>query len=149
MSSFRRGGAALLVVAVALLNGGALVPGVAHARVLGTIDFGANYKDDGTTFTIVGAKKTFGPGERVAYVAHIPGGAGTKHMTVAFYQRSAGTLTRISKHPWNVTTITDTEFANRYTESNMADYGIVRPATYVMRFLNHGKLLAQGWFKRT
>jgi hypothetical protein len=149
MSGFRRGGAALLVVAVALLNGGALLPGVAHARVLGTIDFGTNYKDNGSIFTIVGAKKTFGPGERIAYIAHIPGGPGTKHMTVAFYASTGATMSLVSNHPWDVTTVTDTEFANRYTRSDMADYGIVRPGRYTMRFLNHGTVLAQGWFKRT
>jgi hypothetical protein len=149
MSGQRRAVAILSVAVISVLSFGVAAPHTAQARVLGTVEFGANYKDSGSTFTIVGAKRSFGPGERIAYIAHIPGGPGTKHMTVAFYIGTGAAMSLVSKHPWTVTTITDTEFANRYTRTDMADYGIVRPGRYTMRFLNHGTLLAQGWFKRT
>lgn len=127
----------------------AALPGAAQARVVGTIQFGRNYRDAGSSFAIVGAKQTFGPRERMAYIAHIPNGPGTHKMTVAFYLKSGGTLSFVSKHAWDVKNVRDTEFANRYTLAAMADYGIVRPGTYVMRFTNGKILLAQGTFIRT
>jgi hypothetical protein len=131
-----------------LLIGLSVGLGTAHATVVGTISFGTHYKTVNGDFKIVGATHSFGPGQPVAYVAYIPGGAGTKHMTVAFFSQSNGKTTEVSHHPWNVTNIHDTEFANRYTKSDMNEYGIIRPGTYIMRFYRGKVLLAQGTFYR-
>jgi hypothetical protein len=138
----------LALLGVALLVALSVGLGAAHATVVGTITFGTNYKSVKGDFKIVGKTQKFGPGQHVAYIAYIPGGAGTKHMTVAFYSQSNGTTTEVSHHPWDVTNIHDTVFANRYTASDMNEYGIVRPGTYIMRFYRGNVLLAQGKFFR-
>lgn len=115
---------------------------------VGTVQFGRNYRDTGNTFAIVGGTRTFGPGERIAYIAHIGSHVNTHRMLVTFYRQSGKSLTFVSRFIWKVRNVRDTHFADRFTGADMADLGIVRSGTYVMRFYRGKTLLARGTFTR-
>ncbi len=148
-----RSATVLLLMACLLIphvGAGVLAAPAYSAPLSGVIDFGLNYDDRGKVIKVTHPRRTFGPGDTMAYVAHLSASPHSKklHWTIAQIA-STGQETAVLddnaypvRHPK-----TTNALYNRFTISALGKAGVKGPGVFIMRFRKGAVTLAQGMFQ--
>lgn len=143
----------LLLMACLLVwrpEAGVLAAPAYSAPLSGVIDFGLDYNDRGKEIKVMHPRRTFGPGDTIAYVAHLSAAPHSKtlHWTIAQVASSGHETVVLDDNAYPVRhPKTTNALYNRFTISALRKAGVKGPGTFVMRFRKGAVTLAQGMFR--
>ncbi|MDQ2741719.1 MAG: hypothetical protein M3Z66_05420, partial [Chloroflexota bacterium] len=108
------------------------------------------YNDRGKVIKVANPRRTFGPGDTMAYVAHLSAAPHSKtlHWTVAQVASSGQKIIVLDDNIYPVQHPKTTNVLyNRFTIRALGKAGVKGPGTFVMRFSKGAVTLAQGMFR--
>lgn len=144
-----------LIVAALILLGAiavaALVLFGSHDN--GTIKFGTSYKDNGGAFQIQGARSSFSPSDKIAWVGYLNDSVDPKTLrrTIDLLP-SGGPPRAVVNRAVTITSATSGTINRVATQASIADLeseGVNPPGTYRVTYAARGKKEAQGTFTLT
>lgn len=134
----------VLVVLVLIGIAGTVWYKNSQSQAVGTIEFGQSYTSD---LTITNPTTTFSPGQTVAYVAHLPGGAGALSLTESFVKVQAnGVEQSLMVLPLAISDPTFDTVAHKLTAAQLTVLTMSAGNSYAIRIYRGDTKLAEGTF---